>query len=173
MKFKKIAHTLNKWLAIRDARRASPKPRSGKGFQLLCTAIGNKSCQCKFLCWAPFWPFLRIDLGFGFGYGRKKKLCVCALRCLTGGIYHTHCAHNCHCHRQAATCRMPHGVLQQLVRRPLIAGNCRLLTFIKTINKFTHTFSAIKMLLFLAASSLRDRQGERVGVPLFGHVDGT
>lgn len=93
-------------------------------------------------------------------------VCVCALRCLTGGIYHTHCAHNCHCHRQAATCRMPHGVLQQLVRRPLIAGNCRLLTFIKTINKFTHTFSAIKMLLFLAASSLRDRQeGSGQGFP--------
>lgn len=124
--------------------------------------------------------FFEERFGFWFWlWPQKEVVCVCvfvyvcALRCLTGGIYHTHCAHNCHCHRQAATCRMPHGVLQQLVRRPLIAGNCRLLTFIKTINKFTHTFSAIKMLLFLAASSLRDRQGERAGDPLFGHVDGT
>lgn len=98
------------------------RPRAGKGFQLLCTAaIGNKSYQCKFLQASLFWPFLGSfweDLGFALA--AKEVLSVrlevlCIAFWLTGGIYHTHCAHECH--------RLPHGVLHAITRAS--AFNCR------------------------------------------------
>lgn len=98
------------------------RPRAGKGFQLLCTAaIGNKSCQCKFLWASLFWPFLGSfweDFGFALAAKRSSQCAAGSfVHCvwLTGGIYHTHCAHECH--------RLPHGVLHATTRAS--AFNCR------------------------------------------------
>lgn len=104
--------------------KGSPQdaPRAGKGFQLLCTAaIGNKSCQCKFLgasLFGLFWGvFGRILVLL---WPQKEVLSVrlevlCIAGWLTDGIYHTHCAHECH--------RLPHGVLHATTRAS--AFNCR------------------------------------------------
>lgn len=97
--------------------------------------------------------------GFWFCFGRKKKFSVCGWK-FCALRFGWQAAFIIRTVRTSATgCHMV-CCMQQLVRRPLIAGNCRLLTFIKTINKFTHIFSHQNVAFSICTTCRKQREHE-------------
>lgn len=105
-----------KWLAIREARRTPPVPEKDFNYcvrrRLVINHVNASFPELSFLAFfgrilVLLWPQKEV-LSV-----RLEVLCIAGW--LTDGIYHTHCAHECH--------RLPHGVLHATTRAS--AFNCR------------------------------------------------
>lgn len=120
-----------------------------------------------------FWGEFLCDFGFAMA-AKRSYVCgwkFCALRLVDRRhLSYALCARVPQAATWCAACNN-----SCVVRRPLIAGNCRLLTFIKTINKFTHIFSHQNVAFSTCTTcrKQRERRGQSRRSCLFRQVDGT